>query len=461
MQRKYFSLNRSARYGANALVMILIVFGIVVLIGAISMRHHFRFDLTQKKRHTLSDETLKVLNSVKSEVSAIAFYQENSADWKKTEGLLKLYRYRNNKFSYRFVDPDRNPALAKDYGIIDYGAIILKSGKNESRVSWGNEEKITNALLKVIRDKKKVLYFLKGHGENDITRLAYKDGYGETKKVLQGQNYEVKELSLLSTKDIPEDASVFIISGPQKEPLENEIETIKAYIKSGGNLLVMIDPFFVPEFVTFMEGYNIRFSEDIVIDELSQLFGGNYLMPIVSDYEHHRITKDFNINTLFPLARSIQIVKKFKEGIRVEPLIKTNEGTWGETDKKKLDQGKASFEEGQDNKGPLTIAAVVTIEEVAKNEDKTLSRMVVFGDSDFANNSYINVLGNKDIFLNTINWLAEEEDLISIRAKDPDYLPVILSKTMGRVIFYVPVVVIPVLILGLGVIVMILKRRKS
>ena len=461
MHRKYFSLNRTTRYGANALVMILIVFGIVVLIGAISMRHHFRFDLTQKKRHTLSDETLKVLNSVESEVSAIAFYQENSADWKKAEGLLKLYRYRNNKFKYRFVDPDRNPALAKDYGIIDYGAIILKSGKNESRVSWGNEEKITNALLKVIRDKKKVLYFLKGHGENDITRLAYKDGYGETKKVLQGQNYEVKELSLLSTKDIPEDASVFIISGPQKEPLENEIETIKAYIKSGGNLLVMIDPFFVPEFVTFMEGYNIRFSEDIVIDELSQLFGGNYLMPIVSDYEHHRITKDFNINTLFPLARSIQIVKKFKEGIRVEPLIKTNEGTWGETDKEKLDQGKASFEEGKDNKGPLTIASVVTIEEVAENEDKTVSRMVVFGDSDFANNSYINVLGNKDIFLNTINWLVEEEDLISIRAKDPDYLPVILSKTMGRVIFYVPVVVIPVLILGLGVIVMILKRRRS
>jgi ABC-type uncharacterized transport system involved in gliding motility auxiliary subunit len=441
--------------------MILIVFGIVVLIGAISMRHHFRFDLTETKRYTLSDETLKVLNSVKTEVSATAFYQENSADWKKAEGFLKLYRYRNNNFKYRLVDPDRNPALAKDYGIIDYGTIILQSKENESRVSWGNEEKITNALIRVIRDKKKVLYFLKGHGENDITRLAYKDGYGETKKVLQGQNYEVKELSLLSTRDIPEDASVFIISGPQKELLENEIKTIKAYIKKGGNLLVMIDPFSVPELATFMEGYNIRFREDIIIDELSQLFGGNYLMPIVSEYEHHRITKDFNINTFFPLARSIQIIKKVKEGIRVEPLVKTNEGTWGETDKKKLDKGKASFDKEQDSKGPLTIAAVVTIEEMAKNDDKTVSRMVVFGDSDFANNSYINVLGNKDIFLNSINWLAEEEDLISIRAKDPDYLPVILSKTMGRVIFYVPVVIIPVLILVLGITVMSLKRWRS
>ncbi|MFH2012230.1 MAG: Gldg family protein [Pseudomonadota bacterium] len=464
MKIKGIFSNRSTRYGTHMIVTILIVLGILLLIGAISARHHLRLDLTKTKRHSLSDETIKVLNSVNKEVNAIVFYQENSGTEAELKDLLKLYKYKNPKINYKFIDPDRNPTLAKKYGISDYGTTVFESGKNETRVSWGREEQITNSILKVTREGKKVVYFLNGHGENDITIFA-KNGYSGAKKALGGQNYEVKELSLLRTNNIPKDASVLIISGPKKELMENEMALIKGYTEKGGKLLFLIDPFTVPKLAAFLEGYNIKLREDIIIDTMSQLFGGDYVIPIIGQYEPHIITRNFNINTFFPFARSIEVLKETKAGISVEPLANTNKESWGETDRKMLDkEGKAKFDEGKDARGPLTIAAVVTIQTgVEKNGEKgeKNSKMVVFGDSDFANNSYLNILGNKDLFLNTVNWLAEEEDLISIRPKETDYNPVILSKTMGKVIFFVPVVIIPALILLSGIVVLSIKRWKK
>ncbi|MFH1624097.1 MAG: Gldg family protein [Pseudomonadota bacterium] len=459
--RSIFS-KRSTRYGTHMLVMVLIVLGILVLIGAISVRHHWRLDLTKTKRHSLSDETRKVLDSVKKEVNIIAFYRQDSGSEGEFENLLKLYSYRNPKVSYRFIDPDRNPTLARKYEIADYGTVVFESGKNETRVSWAREEGLTNAILKVIREKKKAVYFLKGHGENDTSKFT-KEGYSQAKKALEGQNYEVKELVLLRAQGIPEDASVLIISGPKKELLESEMALLKGHINTGGNLLFLIDPFQVPKLTAFLEEYNVRLRNDIIIDKMSQLFGGDYLMPVVTQYEPHRITSNFNITSFFPFARSIDVPKKGKGNITAEPLAKTNEGSWGETDRKMLDQGKAAFDEDRDAQGPLVIAAVITMEVEKKKGRKTekgKSRIVVFGDSDFANNSYLNVLGNKDLFLNTVNWLAEEEDLISIRPKDTDYKPVILSKTMGKVIFLVPVVIIPIMILVAGIAMLSLKRLK-
>jgi len=451
---------RSTKYGANMLIMILIVLGIVVLIGAISIRHHWMFDLTKTRRHSLSDETIKVLKSVNKEVDVIAFYQENSGSQGEYEDLLKLYKYKNPKFSYRFIDPDRNPTLARKHEIADYGTAVFTCGDNKTRVSWAREEKVTNAILKVIREEKKVIYFLKGHGENDVSKFT-KDGYSQAKKALEGQNYEVKELVLLRAKDIPKDASAIVISGPKKKLFKSEMNLINGFIKKGGNLLVLIDPFTVPGVTDFLEEYNLRFRNDIIIDKMSQLFGGDYLMPVVTQYEHHSITRNFSITTFFPFARSIEIDKKARGRITIEPLARTNEASWGETDRKRMDKGEAAFDEGEDTQGPLTIAAVLTMDverKKGRKVEKGKSRIVVFGDSDFANNSYINILGNRDLFLNTLNWLAEEEDLISIRPKDTDYNPIVLSKTMGKVIFFIPVIIIPVMILAIGIAVLSFRR---
>lgn len=463
MKSKNIFSKRSTRYGTNMLITVLVVLGILSLIGAISVRHHWMFDMTKTKRHSLSDETRKVLASVKREVNAIAFYQENSGSEGELKDLFKRYNYRNPMFTYRFIDPDRNPTMAKKYEISDYGTTVFESGDNQTRVSWGREEKITNAILKVIKEEKKKIYFVKGHGENDITKFT-KDGYNQARKALEGQNYMIDELVLLREKNIPEDASVLVISSPKKELLENEMAMIQAYIKKGGNLLFMIDPFTVPKLVAFLEGYNFKLREDIIIDKMSQLFGGDYLMPIITKYEPHSITRNFNVSSFFPFIRSIEIIKEGRGRVTAEPLARTNEESWGETNTEMLDKGEASLDEDQDKKGPLTVAAAVTVEmdvKMGRKEKKEQSRMVVFGDSDFANNSYLNVLGNRDLFLNTLNWLAEEEDLISIRPKDTDYNPVVLSKTVGRVIFFVPVVIIPAVILIVGISVLSLKRWKK
>ncbi|MDY6968180.1 MAG: GldG family protein [Spirochaetota bacterium] len=454
---------RSAKYGIHMLIMIIVVLGIVVLIGAITANHHLRYDLTSAKRHSLSDETIKVLKSVDKDVKATAFYQENSGSQTELEILFKQYRYRNSKFSYKFIDPDRNPTIARKYDISDYGTTIFESGLNETSVSWAREEKITNAILKVIRTEKKTIYFLKGHGESDIQKVT-KEGYSHARKALEGQNYNVKELVLLQSKNIPQDASVVIISGPKMDMLKKEFNLVRKYISKGGNILFQIDPFTVPRLVSFLKEYNIFMRNDIIIDKMSQLYGGDYLMPVVIKYEPHKITRNFNVTTFFPFSRSIYINKKAKGPATVESLANTNESSWGETNRRMVDKGEAVFNANKDIKGPLTIAVTATLNADVKEPQKGKTqkcRILAFGDSDFANNTYLDVLGNRDLFLNAVNWLAEEEDLISIRPKDTDYNPVTLSKTMGKVIFYIPVILIPALILLLGIGVLSYRRWKK
>ena len=294
-------------------------------------------------------------------------------------------------------------------------------------------------------------------------------GYKAAREAVEKENYLVKEILLLTSEGVPDDAAVLVVSGPKKEPLPDEMKKLTAYINRGGKVLFMLDPGTVPQLVSYLKDYGFKIGDDIIIDKLSQVFGANYLTPVVTDYDKdHSITKEFNAATFFPLARSVEIDNDPAKG-RYQ-LVKTGEASWAETNKKALEEGKAEYNEGKDKKGPVSITAVTPIEVGAsehsghgeQNKDietqKNYAKIIVFGDSDFVNNTNINLAGNKDFFLNTVNWLAEEADMISIRKKEPDVTPVILTASQARLIFWLPVIILPsfVLVTGIG---MLTRRR--
>lgn len=455
---------RSAKYGANTAAMITVFFMVLVVVSYFTTRYKVRWDLTKTGRYTLSAQSKNIVKSLKKDISAIAFYRSDERTRQAMEDLLVEFSQLSPKLTFQFIDPDKQPGAAAKYGVTAYRTTLIRSGKNQQEVGFESEEKLINAIVKVTRDEIKSIYFLKGHGENDIADFQ-NSGYKAIKESIEKENYQVKELLLPGAVEVPNDCALLIVSGPKKDPLPDELARLTSYINRGGSLLFMLDPGTTPKLAEFLLGYGFRLGNDIIIDKLSQVYGANYLVPVVTQYEkEHQITAEFNVMTFFPLARSVEVDRDPSKG--VFPLALTGEASWGETDRKALEAGKAEYDEKTEKKGPLSIAAVA-VSDVSKKVEggdaagkKVYSKFVVVGNSAFVNNTHVNLAGNKDFFLNIVNWLTEEAELISVRKKDANLTPLILTASQGRFIFWIPVVVVPSILLVVGVAVLTRRRIK-
>ncbi len=467
---------KSFLYSSNLLLIILLVLGILVLINSFLARHHYRFDFTEAKLHSLSDQSVNVLKNLKDEVRIKLFFREDNFSRQKMEHLMKIYAYHSKKIKYEFIDPDKNPGLVKRYEISEDGTTIFEYGDKESRITSSNEEDITNAIIKITREKKKDIYFLEGHGEASIEETRER-GYSQAKSELEKLGYEVKKLSLALSETFPKDCMLLVIGGPEKDLLPHELETIKDYIFQGGRVFLMVDPENSPGLKPFLKDFGIKLEDDLIVDPVSRLLGGDYFMPVVSEYEYHEITKRFRYATFFPYARSVDKADEVPEGLTVEVIAKTSSNAWSE---RELDQRQVRFNKDKDKGGPIPVAVVTKIKQkqetqesnraedeeeiqgeksAEKEKSGTEGRLAVFGDSDFATNNYYNLSGNGNLFLNTINWLTEEADLISIQPKTQSPKTIHLTPSQGRMIFFVSLIILPLIILVSGVSIWIRRRN--
>jgi len=447
---------RTARYGLNTAVAVILLLGIVGLVEAVSYRHNARLDLTENKRHSLSPQTIQLLRGLKTDVNAVAFFRNDQPNRRTAEDLLKQYqRYAGGKFGYRLVDPDREPGLARRYAVESYGTVVLETKDRSEKVLDAEEEKLTNGLVKLTREGKRVVYVVQGHGEHDLGSTD-RPGFSEAKAAMERANYEVKPLALARQDKIPDDAAVVIVPGPRTELLAPEVTALETYIGRGGKLLVMVDPGIVGNvqadgLLRLLGKFGFELGNNLVIElnPIGRLFGIGPEVPIIQQYEPHPITRDMTgITTLFPLTRTVEAVKTAPTGVVVTPLAKTSAESWAETDRASLQAGQVK-PDPQDPKGPVTVAAVAT---------KDKARIVVYGTSSLAANQFLNLQGNRDFFLNTVSWLAEQEDLIAIRPKDTRQTPVFLTSQQAQVAFFVPVVVLPGLILAGGIFTFVRRR---
>ncbi|MBI4389205.1 MAG: GldG family protein [Nitrospinae bacterium] len=456
---------RAARYGLNSAILTSVFLGILVFVNLISYRHKYRIDTTEKGYYTLAPQTKKIVASLPREVKMTAFFQTDSPNKTEFQHLADGYLELTDKIKLEFVDPDKNPAIAKRYDVATYGTVVLESGKQESKVSNATEENLTNGILKAIDDEKKTIYFLDGHGEKSVDDME-KEGYSAVKKSLEKDNFQVKKLLLMQSGEVPKDASLLIVNGPQKPVLDKELTVIQNYLDQGGSVFLLVDPQSDSGMDSFLKQWGIEAGDNMVIDPLSKLFGGDFAAPVISQYTHHDITKDFALATIFPLVRSVKAVPA--EGVETVELLKTGPNSWGETD---LSSSKVKFDEDVDLKGPVPVAVVATRKikgaEAASNdkapaEDKKADNaagpakprkatLVAVGDSDFASNAYYGFSGNGDFFLNTASFLAQEENLISIRPRERKTSPVQLTREEGSLMFILGMIVIPALVIGSGV----------
>ena len=470
------SLNlRTLKYGSHASLFTLIVLAVLVILYTVVVNHQQRFDVTRAKRFTLATQSIKLVQNLPQPIKVLGFFKREDRERSQFEDLLKQYTYHTDKLTYELVDPDREPGIAKRYNVTSYNTVVVASSTKDEKVLRLEEEAITNAILKVTRDTKKVVYFVTGHGELAISNTE-RTGYSVAKRSLEEQNYEVKELPLAQYEQLPDDAAVVVVAGPRKDFLEPELHALTAYLEHSGHLLLMLENDGTPALWAFVQRYGLEVGNDVVIETnaVSRLIGGDYRVPAVTAYEQHPITKDLEgIMTIFPIVRSISVAKDLPAGVSAQALASTSPQSWAETDLKALQEGQLTFDEGVDRRGPISIAAVATLSAppAAADSNATIpaetkaekapraARLVAFGDVDFASNNYIALQGNGDLFLNTVSWLAEEEELIAIRPREGGGSgPVIVTAAQQPLLFWLPVVFLPLAVFGCGTLVFVRRR---
>jgi ABC-type uncharacterized transport system involved in gliding motility auxiliary subunit len=444
-----FLTGRQAKYGSNALIMSIAFIGVVGLLNYLGAQHHQRIDLTQNKQYSLSSQTMQVLQNLNKPVTILSFYRGGDSRWTELEGLLKQYTFFSSQVKYEFHDPDMEPQLAKKYNLKNYGTLIFLSGDKRVETMGFDEQSLTSSLIRVTKDKSQVVYFVTGHGERDIADTS-QNGYDAVRTSLTNEGYDARPLNLaVITNTIPSDASVLVIASPQQAYLPNEEALVEKWVKGGGRLLYMTDPQRPVVVANILKDFDISFEDSFAVDVTNALVvpSQNGLeqhvnIPMVQNYDSHDITRSLNgYLTFFNFAKPIVILPEQNKDVIPATLVRTSNDSWGEKD---FNNTNLQFDASKDTKGPLVLA-------VASENSQTKQRLVAFGDSDFATNT--NVTGpvvNGDLFVNSINWLSAEENLIALRPKDPVSYELYVLPGQAALVLYTAVGLIPLAMLLAG-----------
>ena len=450
---------------SNMTVAILLILVLAVAVTLLSDRHYFRWDVTASGEHTLSDKTLQALKTIQEPVKAIAFVKEPSEEASNVKKLLASYEYHLKGLSFEMVDPDRNPALTRQYDIKALNTVILEGFGQSQTVKTPDEESLTNALVRLSKGRTEKVYWVMGHGERPFKSTA-QESLASIHQNLSNQNYEFEELTL-AQKDIPSDAALVVVAAPEKNLFPEEVASLKRFLNKGGSLLIFLEPYQDGGLKEFLREYGVVMSSDMVVDKMSRVMGGDFLLPMTVTYGNHEITKNFRLLSFFSLARSVEVDKGVKKkGLTLTNLALTSQESWSETDRDALNQGKARLD-AEDRQGPLSLAVIVELDpkeakgEEGKEEDKITGegKLAVFGDADFASNKFVSLAGNSELMINTMNYLVGRKDLITIPEKERPADHLMLSRNQGLMLFWIPVVGIPLLVIVLGVVVW--RKRRS
>jgi len=435
------------------------VIGVLVAVAYLSVRYPFRFDLTSAGVFSLSEPTVTMLKRLDKPVHIVFFHDPMMRE---TVELYQLMARQNKLLTVEFFDPMINPAQARMLSVNFAGTAVLESEGRRLQVNSSSETDIANGILRVSQGATQLVCFVDGHGEPDPFSLESHDhqegapghthglgakytlherhGMAKARHALETMNYKVEKVLLLQRADALARCGVVVVGGPKIALLPQEIDTIRAHLGKGGHALFMLDPFVRTGLEPVLKEYGVVVDDDIVIDEASH-FWADVSAPAVSDYNRHQITRDLPL-TFFPGARSLSPTAQRVPGTSVVPLVNSSRNSWGQTS-----QDRVGFVKGRDVPGPHTLMVVALRR---GSDDGPRSRVVVVGDSDFATNSFFHIMGNGTLFVNTVNYLAAQENLIGLQPRTADLPRVNLTNRQMKGTFFLSVVLVPAMLAVVG-----------
>jgi ABC-type uncharacterized transport system involved in gliding motility auxiliary subunit len=430
--------------------------GSLIMGQVILSNHNWRIDLTPEKRFTLSDHARKVLAGLDRDVHIVAFLRSDDARNSEIEDLLRRVHNASHHVRYDVVDVNRNPAVARQYGVDSYGSLVVESAGRRKDFANPREDLLMEAILQVTRPTRKVIYFLTGHGEQDLRNSDRHSGYSAVRAALQSEFYEVRPLSLVAEGGVPADASTVVIAGPRKDLLTGELAKLSAYAERGGSLLIMVEPQGAPSLRAFLDRFGVKAEDGVVVDPENRLFAGDYLTITVPGLSaRHPVSAALKAPPLFSQACGVAYAGG-AAGVKGIEFLETSPSSWRTTDPEVLRTGVATFAGGRDQPGPIPVGVSLLVEHPAQpgpeGSRAPPARFIILGDSDFANNFFIEYLGDKDLLMNSVNWLAGEQELVGQRPqlRQPGINQFFVSARQGRLAFLLGTIVEPALILIIG-----------
>src|SRR5579875_511419 len=449
---------RQARYGATAGLYTIVVIAALVLVNWLGNRYNKSVDTTSNKRFTLSQETQKLIKNLKTD--ATITYIDRASGFDQAKGILDRYHNLSPKIHIQYIDYQKQPTVARAYGLRFPGTAYVEIGSRREEAKSLTEEGITGAFLKDLKGVRKVC-FVSGSGEHALDQTD-SNGLSQFKTLLERDNYQAQSMTLLDKTAVPSDCTVVAIAGPKSDYTPNEVTAIKDYVQNGGRVLFLLDPplDFQQEHIAdntgltdLLQSWGVTEDKDLVLEEnpMGQLFGFGPEIPLVSSYESQPIVNDLkNSFTGFPITRSMQV--KNGDKTTVDKLFSTTDRAIATT---KLNSAEVNPADPNNKKGPFVLGAAGTYNTGKANDP---GRFVVIGSSSFLTNSMLGFQANRDLALNSINWLSSDEDLISIRPKEPENRPLNVTQRQMNGFFYFDIIALPLFII-VGGIAVFLKRR--
>jgi ABC-type uncharacterized transport system involved in gliding motility auxiliary subunit len=352
-----------------------------------------------------------------------------------------------------YIDPDKKPQIAKAYDVRSYGAVFVETGDKREEAKSLTEEEVTGALIRALKSGERSVCMISGSGEHGLDDTE-RGGYSALKELLEKNNYKPRSISLLEKPEVPEDCTILLVGGPRFDYTEPAVNAIKTYVESGGRALFLLDPpirFGNEEIsenaalVKVLEDWGVTLNKDLALDTsgIGQLFGLSEVVPLVLNYEYHPIVREMKeIATAFPIARSLEVESADK--VTAEKLFSTSDKSYATSN---LSSPEITIDPDKDKQGPLTLGAAGTYNSEKEGAE---GRFVVVGSSGWVANNILRFNGNRDLSMNMMNWLSSDEDLISIRPKEPEDRRLTLTRAQMSRVFYSSVVGLPLIVVIFG-----------
>jgi ABC-type uncharacterized transport system involved in gliding motility auxiliary subunit len=487
--KRFFS-RKGAKYGAGSGIVVVLGLGIIIGLAVLTSRPRFNktFDVTRDQLNTLSEQSIKVAETIrdtKATIKITAYFSDENIE-QTFRDLLFMYEARGSSFSVEYLNPQKEPTKAIADKITDLNTVIVRRESLETRLSTFSEEKLTNAFVNVLKDKTKKIYFTKGHGEGAL-RSEESTGFNFIVQELENTKIVVEDLSLLEAAKVPDDADAVIIAGPKYDLKEEETRILEDYLKRGGAVLTMVNGITPVETLNKMlEKFGLAYNSDFLIldpaSQQAQMYTQNY--TIVSGFdEFHPISRDFASQSQIALpmrsARTIREItentfqmkitlagKTFDQQVRIKDVFGAADLTEVKRDRLEagafpviaVASGKIPGPSTANNEqNPESVKTDAVSDAGATKSPET--RLIVMGSVEFANNANIASAEQRDMFLNMTNYLLQDEDFISIRPKDQSKSELDMKSPISQVVFLLVVFVYPFFFLGSGTLYWLRRRR--
>jgi len=410
---------RQTKYAAYATIYILVIVSVLCVANVLADRYNKSFDATANKRYSLSDQTAKIVKGLKQD--ATITYYDQSTRFQQAKDTLEQYSNLSPKVHIQYVDLDKNPQVAREANVTEYGTAVVQVGSRKEAAKSMTEEGITGAFIRDLKNNTRTVCFISGSGEHQIDD-AERKGYSRFKELLSKDEYETKSINLLQKAEVPEECTVLVAGGPTSDYLQPEVDAIKKYVENGGRAFIMLDPPLKigreeiadnDALTNVLGAWGVTAQKNLILDlnPIGQLAGVGPQVALVTQYGSQPIVSQLKGTvTGFPITRTLEIRNSDKTS--VEKLFDSSDSSVATTN---LSSASVNVNDPKNKKGAATIAAAGTYKTGKENSQ---GRFVVVGSSSWAANSFIRFNGNGDLALNAINWLASDEDLISIRPKE-------------------------------------------